>query len=160
MPPFYFQDLGACLLWFLWFFFRYIAYFLFIYLVLGFFFFFLPCSFICTIFSCRLILFNLLCLGSLFSQATGLYFLLPLLSAPWWVRMACVDFLVEGPWVCTLVNRFECLYSVCQGLIRWGVLGYLSGSLFTDGWVCAILLIVWHDISSTEACWKLYWAGP
>ena len=66
---------------------------------------FLPCSFFCCVFLCLLILLNLLCLGSPFSQATGSEFqffccLPPVADVG---SVGCVVFLVEGTGACVVV---------------------------------------------------------
>ena len=46
--------------------------------------------------------------------------------------------------------------------VFWGVceLGMILGSLSSNGWGCAtILLVVWHGVSSTGGCWLLSRAG-
>ena len=49
-----------------------------------------------------------------------------------------------------------------SGGVFWGVceLGMILGSLSSNGWGCApILLVVWHGVSSTGGCWLLSRAG-
>ena len=44
----------------------------------------------------------------------------------------------------------------------WGVCGLVMilGSLSANGWGCVlVLLVVWHRVSSTVACWSLSEAG-
>ena len=48
------------------------------------------------------------------------------------------------------------------GGVFWGVCGRIMilGSLCANGWVCfPVLLVVWHRVSSTVACWSLSGAG-
>ena len=64
----------------------------------------------------------------------------------WWVRLDLV-FLVG---------------STVSGGVFWGVceLSMILGSLSANGWVCVpVLLVVWHRVSSTGACWSLSGAG-
>ena len=49
-----------------------------------------------------------------------------------------------------------------SGGMFWGVceLSMILGSLSANGWVCVpVLLVVWHRVSSTVACWSLSGAG-
>ena len=49
-----------------------------------------------------------------------------------------------------------------DGAWRWGVCGLIMilGRLSANGWGCVpILLVVWHRVSSTVACWSLSEAG-
>ena len=49
-----------------------------------------------------------------------------------------------------------------SGGVFWGVceLIMILGSLSSDGLVCVpVLLVVWHGVSSTGACWSLSGAG-
>ena len=46
--------------------------------------------------------------------------------------------------------------------VFWGVcvLNMILGSLSANGWGCVpVLLVVWHGVSSTGACWPLGLAG-
>ena len=46
--------------------------------------------------------------------------------------------------------------------VFWGVceLSMILGSLSANGWRCVpVLLVVWHRVSSTGACWLLSGAG-
>ena len=46
--------------------------------------------------------------------------------------------------------------------VFWGVgeLIMILGSLSADAWICVpVLLVVWHTVSSTVACWSLNGAG-
>ena len=75
--------------------------------------------------------------------------------------VACVGFLVEGTGCCVLVGGVGSCLSVGQDHVRcvfWGVceLSMILGSLSADGWGCVpVLLLVWHGVSSTGACWLL-----
>ena len=65
----------------------------------------------------------------------------------WWVGLDLVF----------LVGR------AASGGVFWGVceLSMILGSLSANGWVCIpLLLVVWHRVSSTVACWSLSGAGP
>ena len=49
-----------------------------------------------------------------------------------------------------------------SGGVFWGVcdLIMILGSLSANGWCCVpVLLVVWHSLSSTVACWSLSGAG-
>ena len=49
-----------------------------------------------------------------------------------------------------------------SGGVFWGVcdLIMILGSLSANGWGCVpVLLVVWHRVSSTVACWSLTGAG-
>ena len=49
-----------------------------------------------------------------------------------------------------------------SGGVFWGVsdLIMILGSLCANGWGCVpVLLVVWHTVSSTVACWSLDGAG-
>ena len=64
----------------------------------------------------------------------------------WWMRLDLV-FLVGG---------------TASGDVFWGVcdLIMILGSLSDNGWGCVpVLLVVWHRVSSTVACWSLSGAG-
>ena len=64
----------------------------------------------------------------------------------WWMRLDLVF----------LVGR------TMSGDVFWGVceLSMILGSLSANGWVCVpVLLVVWHSVSSTVACWLLSGAG-
>ena len=47
------------------------------------------------------------------------------------------------------------------GGVFWGVceLRMVLGSLFANGWGCVPVLLIWHRVSSTVACWSLSEAG-
>ena len=64
----------------------------------------------------------------------------------WWMRLYLV-FLVG---------------MTMSGDVFWGVcdLIMILGSLSANGWGCVpVLLVVWHRVSSTGACWSLSGAG-
>ena len=49
-----------------------------------------------------------------------------------------------------------------SGGVFWGVCGLIMilGSLSANGWDCSpVLVVVWHSVSSTVACWSLSEAG-
>ena len=49
-----------------------------------------------------------------------------------------------------------------SGGVFWGVCDFIMilGSLSANGWGCVpVLLVVWHRLSSTGACWPLGGAG-
>ena len=49
-----------------------------------------------------------------------------------------------------------------SGGVFWGVCELIMtlGSLSANGWGCVpVLLVVWHRVSSTVACWSLSEAG-
>ena len=78
--------------------------------------------------------------------------------------VGCVGFLVEGTGVCVLVG-LDLVFLVgmaASGGVFWGVcdLIMILGSLSANGWGCVpVLLVVWHGVSSTVACWPLGGAG-
>ena len=80
---------------------------------------FLPCSFICCVFLCLLILFNFLCLGSLFHRlqvrTSRCFWCLPPMGNVG--SGACVGFLVEGSGACVLVGGAGSCPSGGQGWI-------------------------------------------
>ena len=48
------------------------------------------------------------------------------------------------------------------GGVFWGAceLSMTLGSLSANGWLCVpLLLVIWHRLSSTAACWSLSGAG-
>ena len=63
----------------------------------------------------------------------------------WWMRLDLVF----------LVGR-----TMSSGVF-WGVCDLIIlGSLSVNGWGCVlVLLVVWHRVSSTVACWSLSGAG-
>ena len=105
------------------FFFRLTAYFLFIYWSGG----FLPCSVMCCVFLCLLILLNLLCLGSPFHRlqvhSSCCFWCLPPVGKVG--SVGCVGFLVEGTGDCVLVDEAGSCLSGGQDRIWWCVLGCL-----------------------------------
>ena len=60
------------------------------------------------------------------------------------------------------VNLVFLVGSSMSGGVFWGVCGptMILGSLYANGlgWV-PVLLVVWHRVSSTVACWSLSEAG-
>ena len=79
--------------------------------------------------------------------------------------VGCVGFLLEGTGACVLVDEAgSCLLlgRTASGGVFWGVcdLVMILGSLPANGWSCVpVLLVVWHRVSSTVACWLLHGAG-
>ena len=79
--------------------------------------------------------------------------------------VGCVGFLVEGTGACVLVDDAgSCLSGGqdCVGGVIWVVceLIMILASLSANGWCCVpVLLVVWHGVSSTVACWSLSGAG-
>ena len=68
------------------------------------------------------------------------------MSVFWWMRLDLVF----------LVGR------TTYGGVFWGVcdLIMILGSLSANGWGCVpVLLVVWHGVSSSGACWLLSGAG-
>ena len=68
----------------------------------------------------------------------------------------CVGFLVEGTSACVLVGTST------SGGVFWGVCGpiMILGRFSANGWgFVPVLLVVWHRVSSTVACWSLSEAG-
>ena len=67
----------------------------------------LPCSFICCVFLCLLILLNLLCLGSPFCmlqvRSSRCFWCLPPVAK--FGSVGCIGFLVEGAGACVLVSE-------------------------------------------------------
>ena len=79
--------------------------------------------------------------------------------------VGCVGFLVEGTGACVLVNESESCLSggrTESGGVFWHVseLILILGSLSANGWGSVpFLLVIWHGVSSTVACWSLSGAG-
>ena len=79
--------------------------------------------------------------------------------------VGCVGFLVEGTSACVLVDEAGYCFSGWQVHVQWCVWGFcelimILGSLSDNGWGCVpVLLVVWHRVSSTVACWSLSAAG-
>ena len=68
------------------------------------------------------------------------------MSVFWWMRLDLV----------VLVGR------TTSGGVFWCVceLSMILGNLSANGWGCIpVLLVVWHSVSSTVACWLLSGAG-
>ena len=68
------------------------------------------------------------------------------MPAFWWIELDLVPLMGRG----TSVGVF------------WGVreLSMTLGSLSANGWGCVtLLLVVWHEVSSTGACWPFGGAG-
>ena len=64
----------------------------------------------------------------------------------WWLRLDLV-FLVGR------TASSGVFWDVCE-------LSMILGSLFANGWCCVpVLLVVWHGVCSTGACWSLSGAG-
>ena len=64
----------------------------------------------------------------------------------WWMRLDLV-FLVHR----TMSD--DVFWGVCEIIM-------ILGSLSANGWDCIpVLLVVWHGVSSTVACWSLSVAG-
>ena len=63
----------------------------------------------------------------------------------WWMRLDLVF----------LVGR------TASSGVFWGVCDFMIlASLSANGWGCVpVLLVVWHRVSSTVACWSLSGAG-
>ena len=79
--------------------------------------------------------------------------------------LGCVGFLVEQTGACVLVDEAGLVFLVgrtASGGVFWGVceLSMILGSVSANGWGCVpVLLVVWHRVSSTVACWLLSGAG-
>ena len=77
----------------------------------------------------------------------------------------CVGFLVEGTGACVLVDEAGSYLSggrTTSDGVFWGACGLIMilGSLSANGCSCVpVLLVVWHRVSSTVACWSLSGAG-
>ena len=79
--------------------------------------------------------------------------------------VGCVGYLVEGTGACVLVDEAGSCLSGGQDHVRgvfWGAcdLIMILCNLSANGWGCVpVLLVVWHRVSSTVACWSLSGAG-
>ena len=79
--------------------------------------------------------------------------------------VACVGFLVEGTSACVLVDEAGSCLSGGQVHVWWCVFGclwpyYDLGSLCGNGCGCVpVLLVIWHRVSCTVACWSLSEVG-
>ena len=79
--------------------------------------------------------------------------------------MGCVGFLVEGTGACVLEDEAgSCLSGgqTASSGVLWCVcdLIFNLGSLSANGLRCVpVLLVIWHRVSSTVACWSLSGAG-
>ena len=79
--------------------------------------------------------------------------------------VGCVGFLVEGTGACVLVDEAGSFLSGGQDHVLWRVLGccelvMILSSLSANGWGCVpVLLVVWHGVFSTGACWLFGGAG-
>ena len=75
--------------------------------------------------------------------------------------VGCVGFLVEGTWACVLVVRLDLVFLMGKSAscgVFWGVCDpiMILSNLSANGWGCVpVLLVVWHRVSSTVACWWL-----
>ena len=64
--------------------------------------------------------------------------------------------------VCGWMDLFFLMDRSTSGGVFWGVCGLIMilGSLSVNGWGCVpVLLVLWHRVSSTVACWSLSGAG-
>ena len=124
---------------------------------------FLPYSFICCVFLCVLIFLNLLCLEPPFLRlkvhSSRCFWCLPPVGKV--VSVGCVGFLVKGTGACVLVDEAGSCVSGGQDYVLCYVLGVcdllmILGCLSANGWgFVPVLLVVWHRVSSTVACWLL-----
>ena len=79
--------------------------------------------------------------------------------------VGCVGFVVEGTGACVLLDEAGSCLSVgrtTSGGVFCGTcdLIMILGGLSANGWGCVpLLLVVWHRMSSTVACWSLSAAG-
>ena len=122
----------------------------------------LPCSFICCVFLCLLTLLHLQCLESpvcrLQVHISLCFWCLPPVGK--FGSVSCVGFLVEETGACFLLDEAGSCLSGGQDH-QWCVLGclwpyYDLNSLSANGWrFVLVLLVVWHSVSSTVACWSL-----
>ena len=125
-----------------------------------------PAFTVCRFF-CLLILLNLLCLGSPFCRlqvcsSCSFRCLSPVAKVG---SVGCVGFLVEGTSVCVWWMMLDLVFLVFRSMsggVFWGVCGLITvlGILSPNGWgFIPVLLVVWHRVSSTVACWSLSEAG-
>ena len=128
---------------------------------------FLRYSFICCVFLCLLVLLNLLCLGSPFCRlhvCSSHFFG----TCSQWVRL--VQWVVQASWWRGLVPvfwwmRLDLVFLVGRTTsdgVFWDIceLSMILGSHSANGLGCIpLLLIVWHRVFSTVACWLLRLAG-
>ena len=86
-----------------------------------------------------------------------------------WLRL--VQWVVYDSWWRGLVPvfwwmRLDLIFLVgrtASSGVFWGIceLIMILGSLSANGWGCVpVLLVVWHRVSSTVACWSMSGAGP
>ena len=67
---------------------------------------------------------------------------------------------MEGTGACVLVGEAVSCLAGGQDHVQWCVLGVcdlimILGSLSANGWGCVpVLLVVWHRVSRTVACWS------
>ena len=118
----------------------------------------LPCSFICCVFLCLLICLTYCVWGLLFP---GCRFIVPIVFGvcPQWRRL--VQWVVLASWWMRLDLVFLMGRSTSD-VVFWGVCHLIMtlGSLSANGWCCvSVLLVVWHRVSSTVACWSLSVTG-
>ena len=79
--------------------------------------------------------------------------------------VACVGFLVVGTGACVLVVGLDLGFLVgraASGGVFCGIceLSMILGRLSANGLCCVpVLLVVWHGVSSTGACWSFTGAG-
>ena len=79
--------------------------------------------------------------------------------------VVCVGFLVGGLVPVFWWMRLDIVFLVgrsMSGGMFWVVcdLIMILGNLSANGWGCVpVLLVVWHKVSSTVACWSLSGAG-
>ena len=79
--------------------------------------------------------------------------------------VVCVGSLVEGTGACVWWMRLDLVFLLGR-TASGGVFAVacdlimILGSLTANGWSCVpVLLVVWHRVSSTVACWSLSGAG-
>ena len=79
--------------------------------------------------------------------------------------MSFVGFLVEGTGAYVLMDETDLVFLVgrtVSGGVFWAVcdLIMILSNLSANRWRCVpVLLVVWHGVSSTVACWLLSGAG-